>query len=121
MKKKDLFIIGGALLAALVGLGLKLLIESRPSTHVNVYVGGELYASVPATEGQTIAIDQGGGKVNEVVIDEEGVYMASSTCQNQLCVRQGALSLEDTGELLLNRSIICLPNGVSVTLSGGAD
>ena len=48
---------------------------------------------------------------------ENGVRMESSSCKNQICVKQGTISLETADELALGRWIICLPNGVSVELS----
>ncbi len=117
MKKTDWCIICGVLLLALVGLGIQRLVRSSPATYVNIYIGETLYASVTADDDQTITIDQGDGKVNVVVISKDGVRMESSTCKNQICVLQGVVNPAESQDLLVNRSIICLPNGVSVTLS----
>ena len=125
--KKDLWIIGGVLLAALVALLLM-----RPWTRagretgvtVIIHLHDTVYARVPADRYQTITIDQGDGKVNIVEIGPAGVCMHASTCKNQICVKQGTLDPAQLDALPLNNWIVCLPNGVSVELAaeeeGGA-
>ena len=122
MKKKDWLIIGGALLLALLAfLATRLLAPKSAGATVTVTVGGTVYAKIGADDYQTITIDQGNGKVNVVVIDESGVYMKSSTCKNQICVHHGVVDPANADELLLDRWIVCLPNGVSVEVTGAED
>lgn len=47
--------------------------------------------------------------LNTIRISEGCVYMESSTCGNQLCVKLGAASA--------SRPIVCIPNQVVVTIS----
>jgi hypothetical protein len=122
VKKKDLFLIGGVLLLALLAFfATRLLAPKSVGATVTVYVGGAVYQKASATDYQTITIDQGNGKVNVVVIDESGVYMKSSTCKNQICVHHGAIDPASADDLLLDDWIICLPNGVSVEVTGAED
>ena len=117
MKKRDWCIIGAVLLAALFAfIGIRLARPDAPA-FVTVYVGDTVYARVPLDDFQTLTVDQGDGRVNVIVIDGDGVRMASSTCRNQLCVLQGTVT-PDSGETLpLNGRIICLPNGVTVAFT----
>lgn len=48
----------------------------------------------------------------EVVVEDGAVRVVASTCPDQLCVRQGAVS---------SGAIVCVPNGVSVRVGGGED
>lgn len=122
MKKKDIFLICGVLLLALLAfLASRLIMPQTIGARVTVYVGGEVYAEVAADDYQTITIDQGDGKVNMIVIDEDGVHMESSTCKNQICVRHGVINPHQANELLLDNWIVCLPNGVSVEVTGTED
>ena len=117
MKKKDVLLICGVLLLALLAfLASRLLMPQSTGARVTVYVGDAVYAEVAADDYQTITIDQGDGKVNVIVIDESGVRMDSSTCKNQICVRHGTIDPAQADELLLDHWIVCLPNGVSVEL-----
>ena len=122
MKKKDILLICGVLLLALaVFFASRLLLPNSSGAEVTVYVGGEVYAKVSASDYQTITVDQGDGKVNVIVIDENGVRMDSSTCKNQICVRHGTIDPAQADELLLDHWIVCLPNGVSVEVTGAED
>lgn len=118
MKKRDWIILAGVLLLALLAFATsRLLAPKAPAATVTVYVGGNEYQKARADEHQTIMIDQGGGKVNVVVIDESGVRMESSTCKNQICVHHAAIDPNNADALLLDNWIICLPNGVTVEVS----
>ena len=122
MKKKDILLICGVLLLALaVFFASRLLLPNSSGAEVTVYVGGEVYAKVSASDYQTITVDQGDGKVNVIVIDASGVRMDSSTCKNQICVRHGTIDPAQADELLLDHWIVCLPNGVSVEVTGTED
>jgi len=122
MRKRDWFIIGGVLLLALVAFAASRLLQpADAAATVTIYVGGEVYARVSADDYQTITIDQGNGKVNVVVIDESGVRMESSTCKNQLCVKRGVIDPYNLDDILMNNWIICMPNGVSVEVTGGEE
>ena len=120
MKRKDWLIIAGVLLlAAVVFFVSRLMKPDISGAAVTVYVGGEVYARVSANEYQTITIDQGDGTVNVVVIDAAGVRMDSSTCKNQLCVKHAPVDPNNIGEIEFDNWIICMPNGVSVEVTGG--
>ena len=118
MKKKDILLICGVLLLALVAFfASRLFAQKSNAAQVTVYVGGAVYAQVSANDYQTITVDQGNGKVNVIVIDSSGVRMESSTCKNQICVHHGTIDPNNADELLLDHWIVCLPNGVSVEVT----
>ena len=120
MKKKDILLICGVLLLALAAFfASRLLLPNSSGAEVTVYVGGEVYAKVSASDYQTITVDQGDGKVNVIVIDASGVRMDSSTCKNQLCVRQGTIDPHANDGVELNNWIICMPNGVAIEIAAG--
>lgn len=117
MKRRDCYIIGAVLLLALAIYAITRLPQPAAPGYVTVYVGNEAYASVPISAYQSIVVDQGDGKVNVVSIGADGACMASSTCPNQLCVRQGAIDPAQRGDFPLGNRIVCLPNGVTVALT----
>lgn len=119
MKKKDIILIGGVLLLALLAfLASRYLAPKTSGALVTVYVGEAVYTQVSANEYQTITVDQGDGKVNVIVIDEHGVHMESSTCKNQICVHHSVIDPKNADDLLLDNWIVCLPNAVSVEVTG---
>ena len=122
MKKKDILLICGVLLLALAAFfALRVFAQKSDAAQVTVYVGGAVYAQVSADDFQTITVDQGGGKVNVIVIDSRGVRMESSSCKNQICVHHGTIDPNNADALLLDHWIVCLPNGVSVEVTGAED
>lgn len=88
---------------------------------VTIYVGNgdEPFESVPLDEPRTITIDQGDGRVNVIEIYDGGVRMASSTCLNQSCVREGVVTNENRRLRVMGDWIVCLPNGVAIEVSEG--
>jgi len=120
MNKKNNLVIGGILLIAVVLLVLTLV--NRPMTAVDedmviITVDGKEYARVPLSKPQTVTVQQKDGSVNVVEISDHGAVMLSSTCDNQLCVEMGEVTV-DNWEFRPNQQfIICLPNRVGVELA----
>ncbi len=118
-RKKDLVIIAGVLLAALIGYGAIWLSRANRSLSgiVNISVDGKLFKAVPMGEGQTVRVEQENGAVNIVEITQKGVRMDFSSCRNQLCVHQGEVTVDNWIRRSMGRSIVCLPNRVVVELA----
>ena len=120
MDKKNLLAIAGVLAAALLLLAATTFL--RPPSGVEedtiiITVDGKEYARVPLSSPQTVTVDQGDGRINVIEISDRGAVMHSSTCDNQLCVNMGAVTL-DNWELRPNQQfIVCLPNRVTVELA----
>lgn len=112
--KKDIIIIGAALVICLVAA---LLFASSGGTEVRVYVGEELYEEASLYMDKTIVIEQDDGCRNEICINNGRVYMGFSTCENQNCVDQGEMTPDNIASRALSNWIICLPNRVTVELA----
>ena len=105
-----------ALLAAALLLLSGLMRPSVAESTVIITVDGAEYARVPLSQPQTVTIEQTDGAVNVVEISDHGAVMLSSTCDNQLCVHMGEVTV-DNWEFRPNQAfIICLPNRVSIEL-----
>lgn len=98
-------------IAALAGaIFLLTRLPSGVGDAVEIRIGGELFKVLPLdTDSST---DVGG--LCTVVIENGEARVSESTCSNLLCVNHRPISR--SGE-----SIVCLPNGVTVRVSGGAD
>ena len=112
MRKKEILIVAGILLLAVVSLAAyRLLGRGKTATgKINVYVNGALYASEPLRPGQQ------DGSTNVIRMTEGGFYMESSTCHNQLCVQQGEVTRDNWSRRALGAHILCLPNRVDAEL-----
>lgn len=120
MDKKNLLVIG--IIVLLTAVLLTVAILTRPMTAVEedmviITIGGKEYARVPLSKPQTVTVTQDNGCVNVVEVSDHGAVMVSSTCDNQLCVEMGEVTV-DNWEFRPNQQfIICLPNRVSVELA----
>ena len=123
MRKKEILIVVGILLLAVVSLAAyRLLGRGKTATgKINVYVNGALYASEPLRPGQTLTVTQQDGSTNVIRMTEGGFYMESSTCHNQLCVQQGEVTRDNWSRRALGAHILCLPNRVMIELEGGGN
>lgn len=61
-------------------------------------------------------LDDGSEVVNVVALTPDGAYMLSSTCENQDCVEQGHVTLENKASRVLSNLVLCLPNEVVIEL-----
>ena len=94
---------------------------AAPKTEVRGYVvitiDGRRYGEpIPMDRDKIITVRQSDQKINRVHITPDSVRMASSTCENQDCVGQGVITLENYKTRILSTYIICLPNGVQVEM-----
>lgn len=118
MKRKNLLLIGLVVLLAIGLMALSPLLRTRAAeSMVIVTVDGQEYCRVPLSQPQRVTVDQGDGRVNIIDVTAEGAVMASSTCDNQLCVHMGAVTLSNWETRPQQAYIICLPNRVSVELA----
>lgn len=115
-------LIGGIVLLALALLALTPLLPGTEAAEdcVVIRVGNDEYARIPLSRPQTLTITQENGAVNVVEVTENGMRMVSSTCQNQICVNRGAITLSNW-ELMGGAFISCLPNQVLLELVEAPD
>lgn len=118
MDKTNWLVLGGvALLAVLVLLVSTLLPKTEAEVDcVVIRVGNEEYARVPLSQPQTLTVRQDNGAVNVVEVSERGMRMVSSTCDNQICVHQGWVTLDNWEMKPQQQFVSCLPNQVMLEL-----
>ncbi|MBQ2462398.1 MAG: hypothetical protein II504_08195 [Clostridia bacterium] len=84
------------------------------------YSGGSFWLPLPESEDYTLPVqqvrDDGTEEVNLIHVTPDGFYMESSTCENQDCVDQGMVTLENRDSRILYNAVLCLPNMVSLAL-----
>lgn len=119
-KKRNILVVGVVVALAAALLVLSALLPKNQSasgeSEILITVDGKEWGRYPLSQPQTVVVEQADGCRNEIVITGEGAYMAASTCDNQLCVQMGEVTL-DNWETRPNQAfIICLPNRVTVEL-----
>lgn len=53
---------------------------------------------------------------NTITIFTDGVYVSESNCENQDCIEEGTVTLENMKERVLGNMIVCLPHSLTVQL-----
>ena len=101
------------LILALVLVGLCLLFVMRSPSDSGAFavveVDGVVVASYPLSEDGVFVLN---GGTNTIEINDGRVRVVESDCPNQQCVRQLWIDRR-------NQSIVCLPNRVVITITGG--
>lgn len=126
MKKKDLLLIAGVLALALAAAGISALLGPKAKNlgagnWVVVSVDGGEYARVSLNEPTRLPIVQEDGSENVLVVTQEGAYMESANCRDQICVQQGPVTVRNYESRVNGPWIICLPHKLSVELIVGDD
>ena len=80
-----------------------------------VQVAGQMYEPIPLYEEGRYTVTRG-EMTNVIEVTPDSVRMHESTCDNQDCVEQGVVSLENKDRRVLQNMIICLPNEVVLEL-----
>lgn len=87
------------------------------NAYLVVTVGSTVYQPIPLyEEGDYVINQKDSGARNIIHVTTDSVCMASSTCDNQLCVEQGTVTLDNQKDRALGNMIICLPNEVALEL-----
>ncbi len=89
---------------------------SGANAYLLVTVNGTIYEPIPLTEKTDYTIRQPNGMENVIHVTPDSICMQSSTCDNQDCVLQGTVTLENMSQRVLGNMVICLPNQVTLEL-----
>ncbi len=81
-----------------------------------IYLNNNVWGIEPLAEERDVTLDQGDGVVNVIHLLPDGFYMKSSTCDNQLCVSQGTVTVDNYQRRILGASVLCLPHGLDLEL-----
>lgn len=91
--------------------------DEAPRAWLLVTVDNQTYAPYALTRTGNYTINQENkGAKNVVRVTPDSIQMASSTCDNQLCVSEGVVTLDNKASRILGNYIVCLPNGVTLEL-----
>ena len=71
---------------------------------------------IPLNSDNAFTVKQSDGSENVVHIGKNSFYMEASNCENQNCVEQGEVTLENRDTRILLNLVICLPHNLSLEL-----
>lgn len=75
-----------------------------------------IYSPIPLTEENALRLRQEDGSENIVHIGKNSFYMESSNCDNQNCVQEGEVNLNNIDNRALYNMVVCLPHKVTLEL-----
>lgn len=90
--------------------------EYPAESYLLVTTDSSVYSPIPLDSDNAFRIAQADGSENVIHIGHNRFYMESSNCDNQNCVEQGEVTLENREERLLFNMVICLPHKLSLEL-----
>ncbi len=90
--------------------------KQTATREVRVYLNGALCATGHLGQRDDLVVHGENGEENVIAFTEDGVYMKSASCHNQLCVQQGEVTADNVATRFYRNQIICLPNRVTVEL-----
>ena len=90
-------------------------VDENTKAYLVVEVAGTTYEPIFLEEEGRYTITRG-DMINVIAATPDSVYMHSSTCDNQDCVIQGVVSLQNRADRVLQNVIVCLPNEVVLYL-----
>ncbi len=76
-----------------------------------IYYGGEVIGIYSLSENKTIHLLDGD---IICIIENDGIYVKESNCQNQICVRTNKISK-------IGQRIVCSPNKITIVIEGDND
>ena len=92
-------------------------LEEYPAeSYLLVTTDSGVYSPIPLAADNAFRITRPDGGENVIHIGHNSFYMESSNCDNQNCVEQGEVTLENRETRLLFNMVICLPHGLSLEL-----
>ncbi len=110
MKKGDVILLIVVLFIGIMGI-LAHAVLGKEAEHAVVTVDGSTYGIYPLNENREIKICNESGGENILLIKDGKADMIFADCPNQDCVQHASIAKA-------NESIICIPNKVSVTITG---
>ncbi len=112
MKKGDLIVVSALILILIAFFAMKFLLPSTENGYAEITVNGKLFETVILSDIRTLTIQSGEDHYNTIEVKNGAICMVKASCPDGLCIRQGEIHRK--GE-----SIVCLPNGVVITVKEG--
>lgn len=85
-------------------------------TYLLLTTNSGMYSPIPLNEENEFTVTQADGSRNTVHIGVNSFYMKESNCDNQNCVGEGEVTLENMNTRILRNMVICLPHGISLEM-----
>lgn len=92
------------------------LAEHPADSYLLLTTSQNVYSPIPLAGDDAFRITQADGSENVIHIGKDSFYMESSNCDNQNCVNEGEVTLENRRTRILYNMVVCLPHQLSLEL-----
>ena len=90
--------------------------EYDAESYMVVTTANGVHMPVPLSAENELRLTQADGSENVIHIGKNSFYMASSNCDNQICVHEGEVTLENREARIMLNLVICLPHNLKLEL-----
>ena len=90
--------------------------EYPAESYMVVTSANGVHLPVPLNEDNELRLTQPDGSENVIRIGKNSFAMASSNCDNQICVHEGEVTLENRDTRIMLNMVICLPHNLKLEL-----
>ena len=90
--------------------------ENQADSYLLIRTDQACSVPIPLNEDYSFTVRQSDGSENVIHVGINSFYMESSNCDNQNCVEEGVVTLENMNERILFNLIICLPHRLSLEM-----
>ena len=111
-KKRELILVLFILLVAAAGFFINHTLHQKPAAQLQITVDGNVTQTFDLTKDTDTMIDGVNGGTNHLIIENGTAYFSEASCPDKVCVHQGKKHLNSD-------TIVCLPNQMIVTITGG--
>ena len=95
--------------------------ENGAESYLVVTTVNGLHAPIPLSGENELHLTQPDGSENVIHIGKDSFYMASSNCDNQICVQEGEVTLKNRDTRIMLNMVICLPHNLKLELLSRAE
>lgn len=113
MKKKDIILGIGIIVAALLMLLVLQINRGEEGNRIQVILDGKIYGTYSLEKNQVIEIEEG-SFYNKIRVEDGKAYMEEANCPDGYCEEQGKISRH-------TQTIVCLPHKLVVEVSEADD
>ncbi|MCB7090639.1 NusG domain II-containing protein [Enterocloster bolteae] len=112
VQKRDLILAAAILLIAAAAVGINHFIRRAPAAIAQVSVDGIVVETLELSKDTEITVTSSNGGTNHLIVKDGEIWCSDASCPDKVCVHQGKKHLNSD-------TIVCLPNQMIVTITGG--
>ena len=112
LQKRDVILAAAILLLAAAAFGISHYTRRAPAAIAQVSLDGTVVKTLDLSKDTEITVTSPNGGTNHLIVKDGEIWCSEASCPDKVCVHQGKKHLNSD-------TIVCLPNQMIVTITGG--